>query len=130
MADVHLFEPRDAVLWKEDRVRSRPVTGDKNWTGENAPPGTAISYWLDDDEDDVTLTISDVTSGETFREMDGTGLAGMNRVQWNLRGDVRGDGGGSGPVASPGVYRVELSVDGDDYRTTVTVLEDVWLGAR
>ena len=80
MEDVHLYEPREAVLWKQDRRRSRSVTGDKNWTGESAPAGTAISYWLVDRASDVSITISDVVTGEAFRTLEGTGMAGMNRV--------------------------------------------------
>ena len=137
--DVHVFEPREAVQWKQDRRLSRAVTGDKNWTGDSAPAGTVISYWLADRADDVSITISDVVTGETFRTLEGTGLAGMNTVRWDLRGDRpqngggrgRGGGGGrggnQGPAAQPGIFRVQVSVDGDDYYTTVRVLEDIWL---
>jgi hypothetical protein len=69
---------------------------------------------------------------------------GLNRVQWNLRGDrppraegaQQGGGGGGfggggqnqGPAAEPGLYRVTLTVDGRNYSADVRVLEDVWLG--
>ncbi len=131
--DVHLFTPREAVLWKPDRRLDRSVTGDKNWRGRNAPAGTAISYWLGDDEDHVEIVISNVIDDQAFRTMTGTGDRGLNRVQWDLRGDVRDVDGfsrGSGPLASPGVYRVRLIVDGDEYASTVEVLEDVWLAER
>ena len=39
-------------------------------------------------------------------------------------------GGNQAPLAEPGVYRVTLSVNGDEYSTTVTVLEDIWLDQR
>ncbi len=45
-ADAHLFAPREAVAWKQNRMRSRSVTGDKVLVGDNALPGTAIHYWL------------------------------------------------------------------------------------
>ena len=78
------------------------------------------------------ITITDPVIGETFRPLEGTGFEGMNRVHWDLRGDVRrpGGGGGSGPIAFPGVYHVGMSVDGDEHVTTVTVLEDVWRRGR
>ena len=133
VADVHLFQPREAVLWKTDRLRERSVTGDKNWVGDSAPDGTAISYWLADDSDDVTVRIEDPVTGETFRTLEGTGEAGLNRVQWNLRGESQGGGGGfggnQGPDAAPGVYRVVLEVNGRERSTTVRVVEDVWLRA-
>ena len=137
-SDVHLFQPRDAVLWKEDRRRSRAVTGDKSWTGESALEGTAMSYWLASGGD-VTITIEDALSGEVFRTLEADASAGLNRTHWDLRGDPRedGEGGGGGgfgggnqaATADPGVYRVRLSANGRDHYTSVRVLEDVWLGA-
>ena len=138
---INLFEPREAVQWKVDRRRIRSVTGDKNWRGDSAPPGTAISYWLADGEQDVSIVISEAVTGESFRTLEGTGEPGMNRVQWNLRGDPqeqeggrggggggRGRGGGQGPQAEPGVYRVTLTAGGEQRTTTVRVLEDTWMG--
>jgi len=138
--DVHLFRPREAVLWNNDVRMGRSVTGDKNWTGESAPEGTAIHYALREPAvGDVTLTITDPLTGEAFRTLDGTKNRGMNRVQWDLRGEEPpqeegGGGGGSGrrraPMATPGEYFVTLSVNGQEYVTTVRVLTDHWLGLR
>jgi len=138
---VHLFEPREAVLWANDVQKGRSVTGDKNWTGENAPEGTAIHYALREAATGaVTVTISDPISGEAFRTLEGTANRGMNRVRWDLRGEEpppeEGAGGGGGfgrnraPMATPGVYLVTLSVNGQDYTTAVEVLADHWLGQR
>ena len=143
-SDTHLFEPRDAVLWKEDRTLSRSVTGNKTWQGDNAPRGTVIQYYLNDDVGgEVDLTITDLQTGEVFRDLEGTGDEGLNRVEWDSRGNepppLEGGGGFGGggfgggnqaPLAEPGVYRVTLSVNGDEYSTTVTVLEDIWLDQR
>ncbi len=143
-ADAHLFEPRSAVLWKNDRTRSRAVTGSQNWRGPNAATGTAISYYLRAaPAGDVRLTITDLTTGTVFRNLTATKEAGINRVQWNLRGDPppqaegqqQGGFGGfggqqQGPLASPGVYRITLSVGGRDYVRNVVVEEDVWLMER
>jgi photosystem II stability/assembly factor-like uncharacterized protein len=99
--DVHLYEPRESVRWRNRRTQGRSVTGDKNWQGENAPAGTAIYYWLSEAaEGDVSITIANALTGEVFRTMEGTGVAGMNRVQWNQRSDPppagRGRGGREG----------------------------------
>ena len=137
--DAFLFEPREAVAWKQNRMRSRSVTGDKVLRGDNAPPGTAIHYHLSDDvdADDVSLTVTEVVTGEVFRDLEATGHEGINRVRWDLRGNVPEDapgGGGFGfggpqaPVAGPGTYRVTLTVDGEEFSELVTVLEDVWMG--
>ena len=142
-ADAHLFQPRDAVQWKQDRTLARSVTGNKTWQGQPAPTGTAISYRLESaPRGDVEITITDLRNGEVFRTLEGTANAGLNRVQWDLRGeepeDEEGGGGGGGgfgggnqaPQAEPGVYRVTLSVNGEELSSAVTVLEDIWLGQR
>ena len=137
--DAFLFEPREAVRWKQNRMRSRSVTGDKVLRGDNALPGMAIHYYLADEMDagDVSLTVTDVASGEVFRDLEATGQEGINRVQWDLEGNMpedapAGGGGGFGgpqaPVAEPGVYRVTLTVDGEEMTQTVRVLEDGWMG--
>jgi photosystem II stability/assembly factor-like uncharacterized protein len=141
--DAHLFEPREAVLWKNDRTRSRPVTGTKNFRGENAPDGTMISYYLRAaPSGNVRLTVTDLRTGTTFRDLEAPGGAGLNRVEWDLRGNPppapQGQQGGGfggfgnrqGPLAEPGVYRVTLTVAGRDYVQNVVVLEDSWMMER
>jgi len=149
--NVHLFQPREAVVWKTDIRQRRSVTGAKNFQGENAPAGTAISYFLETSANGVKITITDLASGEVFRTMDGSGTAGMNRVQWDLCSDRRpatpgqglggfggvcsgggGGGGQGGPrqaarSAEPGTYRVTLTVGGKDYTRNVAVLRDEWM---
>jgi hypothetical protein len=109
-ADVVLFEPRSAVRWKEDIRMRRNVTGAKNYRGQSAPEGTAISYYLKSaPSGDVKITIRALGSNEVWRAIDGTATAGMNRVQWNLCSDPRppqpgqafGGGGGGGGVCQP-----------------------------
>ena len=140
--DAFLFEPRDAVLWKRDVRRSRSVTGDKVLQGDNAPLGTALHYYLANDASEVSLSITEVATGEVFRDLEAPAQAGIQRVHWNLRGNPRQRPGGGGfggrgggfrggaPTASPGLYRVALSVDGRTLEQTVTVLEDIWLNQR
>lgn len=138
---VHLFQPREAVAWAGDIQKGRSVTGDKNWQGENAPPGTAVHYYLANEATGaVTVTIVNAATGETFRTLRGTGHAGLNRVQWDLRGEqpqrpAGGGGGGGGgqnqaPTAAPGAYKVTLTVNGQSFTKTVEVLADHWLGQR
>jgi photosystem II stability/assembly factor-like uncharacterized protein len=134
--DAHLFEPRNAVLWKTDIRMARAVTGSKNFRGESAPAGTAISYYLKSAASgEVKITITEVATGQLFRTLDGTKADGLNRVQWNLRGDPPqqgrdvgrggGSGGGSqGPLATPGVYHVTLAVGGREYTRNVVVEPD------
>ena len=81
--------------------------------------------------------MTNTATGELFRNLEAIGNSGINRVQWNLRGNRREQGGGGfggggrqGPMAEPGLYRVSLSVDGQEFETTVRVLEDVWMDER
>jgi hypothetical protein len=164
--DAYLFEPREGVLWKPDIRLRRSATGAKTWRGESAPDGTAISYYLKaaaGGGDGIKLTITDLATGEVFRSLQATGLAGMNRVQWDLCSDRRpvqpgqagaggfggggfgggcgggggfggggGGGGQQGPpmvarLATPGLYKVTLTVGGREYSRTVRVVEDRWM---
>lgn len=126
-SDTHLFEPRSAVLWKNDIRRSRSVTGDKNWTGESAPAGTMIQYYLGAPAD-VSIEVSELATGRVVRALEGTGHAGLNRVQWDLRMNpgLQGQGGAGRPV-SPGTYRVTITVEDATLSALLEVLEDRWL---
>jgi uncharacterized membrane protein YgcG len=142
-ADVTLFTPRPGVAWRSDTQLSINVGGSKHFRGENPQPGTAISYYLKTAATgDVKLTISDYT-GKVVREFTSPPKeAGLNRVQWNLRGGTtpavaagggggggqRGGGGGQrgggGGSLEPGAYLVKLTVNGKDFTTRVVIEAD------
>ncbi len=92
--DLTLFEPRPAVLWKNDAQAQRHV---KNFEfeGKNPQGGTAINI----------LAKSDVGAGKVeflqndkvVSTMDVQIKSGMNRFQWNMRGPV--------PAAAAGAAR-------------------------
>ena len=140
--DGSLLATRDAVQWKNDRRLGTEVPGDKWWRGENAPAGTAISYYLKSGGGDAKITITDLTTGQEVRSHTTPALAGLNRWQWNLCGNpVQGAGGGGrggggfggggcqgGAQARPGPYRVTVNVGGRDIGSNVfRVLEDIWM---
>ena len=54
---LKIYDPREAVQWKQDRTLSRSVTGDKNWTGESAPRGTMVHYYLAEGAEDLGLAV-------------------------------------------------------------------------
>jgi hypothetical protein len=96
-ASSTLFEPREAVLWRQDRRNSTAVPGEKWWAGEVAPRGTAIAYHLKSPVSaEVRVTITNTATGENVRTCIGTGNAGLNRFQWALTSDGGGGGGGGG----------------------------------
>jgi len=139
--DVHLFQPRNAVAFNKDTRLMRSLVGAKQFRGENAPPGVAISYYLKAaTSSPVKITITD-PAGKLFRDIVGTGDAGMKRVQWNLQGNLPADGGGrraasededaprgapQGPIAKPGTYRVTINVNGKNYSAPAIVERDAW----
>jgi photosystem II stability/assembly factor-like uncharacterized protein len=142
--DATLLDIRAAVAWLPDQQNGIYVGGQKNFVGENAQRGTAISYYLKSaPSGDVKITIADAT-GKTIRWIDGTKTQGINRVLWNLqpgqppgqetgRGAVGGFGGGRGgfnPGVDPGTYVVTLEVGGKKLTKPVTVVQDVWLKER
>ena len=127
-ADFHLFPPRPAVLWKNNLRRRRAVTGDKNWTGSNAPAGSAIQYYLADDASEgVEIEITDVITGDVVRTLEGTANAGLNRVQWNLRANPDNPNANQGPAVSPGIFRVTVRANGMEQSALIEVMEDVWM---
>jgi hypothetical protein len=136
-SDVHLFDIRPAVDWLTDRKLQQQLTGQQVFRGENAPEGTAISYYLKANSTaPVKISIADIT-GRVVREMDGTGMQGINRVQWDLSPTPqqgaqggRGGGGGGGGNAPPGMYRVTLTVGSTTLTKTLEVLEDRWMDER
>jgi photosystem II stability/assembly factor-like uncharacterized protein len=140
--DVHLFDVRPAVLFANDIMLSRQMGGAKHFVAQNPPRGPAISYFLKGPvAGDVKIAISDIT-GKVLRDLPGTNVAGINRVQWTLtanppqlppglagRGFGGGGGGGrggfnQGPPVEPGTYLVKLSAGGKDYTTKVVVEAD------
>jgi len=92
-----LFTPRDAVMWKTDYRLGARLPGMKGWSGENAPRGTAIAYYLPSaPSGEVMVTITNTASGEAVRTCVGPAMQGMNRFQWDFRGDGGGGGGARG----------------------------------
>jgi hypothetical protein len=86
-----LLQARDAVLWKNDRRQSRPVTGQKVFEGDAAPDGSFISYYLGSvPSGNIELTITDMSTGELFRTIeDAPKQQGLNRIEWDLCSDRR-----------------------------------------
>jgi hypothetical protein len=93
--DAYLFTPRPAVAYVNDLTNNPHIGGQKNFVGENAPRGTAISYYLKTGATDVKVSIVDV-EGRTLCSVDGPKTAGIHRVEWGLVAPLLGGGGGFG----------------------------------
>ena len=129
--DTTLFEVRPGTQWYNDPRLSRYVGGSKLYRGANPAPGTAISYYLKAaPEGDVSLTIVDYT-GKVVRTLAATKDVGLNRIQWNLRGDppprpaggggFGGGGGGGGGGGRFGGLNLGLPLEAGTYQVKLTV---------
>jgi len=102
--DVHLFDARSATAYLFDYRTDADVGGDHRFEGENAPRGTAISYYLKSAATGpVTVSIVNAL-GQVVCTSTGPSTAGIHRVQWTLVAPgtapqpAGGRGGGGGGV--------------------------------
>jgi hypothetical protein len=132
--DAFLFEVRPAVQWLTD-TQMGVTMPQKQFTGNNPPTGTAISYYLPINlEGEVTLQISD-TRGQPVRTISGPGARGINRVQWNMRADPEPLPPGAsqsnrqrqGPQVDPGTYVVTMKVGGQELMRSIVIEPDIWM---
>jgi hypothetical protein len=82
-SDLTLFEPRPAVLWKNDPQAQRHASN-RDFKGQNPQGGTAINVWAKADMGPQKLEFLQGTN--VVGTMDIDIKAGMNRYQWGLRG--------------------------------------------
>jgi photosystem II stability/assembly factor-like uncharacterized protein len=136
-SDAYLFEVRPATLWLRDMRLNRAPMGARTFRGANPPEGTAISYYLKSSPaGDVKIEISDYR-GRTVSTIVGTKNSGINRIQWNMRGNpppppatfsgvrtLSSDFVNQGPLLEAGTYLVRLLVGGKAYTTKVVIEAD------
>ena len=131
-SELHSFDVRDAVAYRLSNHKGN--TGHKMFIAPNPPEGALIHYYLNDDitgEDAVEITIHG-EADKTIRTLHGSGAAGLNRVNWDLRHEPplppTGQGGFGGPPAGPralpGTYSVRITAGNSQSTTTVTVFDD------
>jgi hypothetical protein len=84
----HLFRPRPAVLWNDDRTAFHGGADDL-FRAKN-PPDAIISYYLRS-RAAGTVTIQFANAGgDVVRELSGSSDAGIHRVSWDLRKSPQG----------------------------------------
>jgi photosystem II stability/assembly factor-like uncharacterized protein len=99
--DAYLFDVRPAVAYKRDYQATQQLAGQHLFVGENAPAGTAISYYLKSAASSVTVQVSDA-SGRALCRSAGATAAGIHRVQWSLVEPLVAGGGGGGRAGAGG----------------------------
>jgi photosystem II stability/assembly factor-like uncharacterized protein len=97
-SDLTLFEPRPAVLWKNDPQAQRHAAN-REFKGTNPQGGTAINVWAKADMGPQKIEFLQGTN--VVSTMDVDIKAGLNRFQWGLRGiptvaATTGNAGGGG----------------------------------
>ncbi len=118
-ADVHLFEPETAVMWRSEPSRGAA----RGFSGSNPPYGTTLVYAFKKEVAAPKLRI-ETLDGKLLREQDLNGKPGVHVVQWNLRRDQTRPGRFRrfGPRVRPGTYRVVL-VAGEKTKTATLRVE-------
>ncbi len=154
VADVHLFKAPDAIRWTYASAPEGGGSGATKNPAEGvsftyhlaAEPEEDISLVILNAEGDVVRTLSSVledpyiapdhpdANPEEERKADLSRNKGMNRASWDLthQGATRIPGSTNdagdmdiGPLVAPSDYIVQLTVDGETYKQTVTVLPDL-----
>jgi hypothetical protein len=145
-SEARLFEPRAAYRFQP--ITSPMTMFDDPSAGEDPAYGASISYWLAKaPEKEVKIRIRN-SRGDTVRTLDGTKVAGINRITWDLEGEpstqikIRmkplyadwvemGEEGWRAAVEGririlqpPGEYTVSLDVAGAEQTASLRVLKD------
>ena len=137
---AHLFTVKPAVAYDYRVFTNDEFLAQKRFIADNPPPGVTISYYVKSAPAAASLTILD-KGGAVVRVLTATKEAGINRVQWDLRGKPpvstrragagggRGGGGGfggnaQGALVDPGEFVAKLVVDGQELTTPVVVEPD------
>jgi uncharacterized membrane protein YgcG len=147
-AKASLLDPHPAIDWGYAGPNRGDQYGNQRFTGDPAPSGAMLYYTLTGPAESVSLRVIDI-NGDTIADLGGETAPGLHRANWNLRrtgggqarggrggGQARGGrgggggrrggrgGGGGGAAVGPGVYRVVLTVDGEEMTRTVRVEAD------
>jgi len=154
-ADAHLFTPEPEVRWV---ASDRTNYAFSNFEGESEEEGASLFYYLRN-AGDVTITLYQGQVPISVIEDEGSAgvnVVQWNMQKWiersaaeqeRMREARSGQGGGGGGFqrggpsaadriryaisdAAPGTYRVVLAVNGRDYESSVTILQDEWWEER
>ncbi len=130
-AKTFLFKPGDVVRWRSEPSHT-PMTGvgSRRFVGENPRFGAEIVYSLAAKADKTRLQIQDY-AGRAVRELEASPEPGLHRIEWNLMMEEKpsllaaATGGRKKDVPAPaGMYRIVLTVDGEEYKQGLKVEPD------
>lgn len=104
--DVVLVAPQDIL--DLGRIPSRWFPSGEEFGAVNTQPGTQIFYWLKSKAEGGVKVLVKNSAGQTMGTLDGTGEAGLNRVDFRPPRNR---------MAGTGDYTVVLQVGGKEYTT-------------
>jgi hypothetical protein len=115
--DLTLFDPRPAILWKND-VQAQRHAANRQFLGRNPEGGTAINILSKTEMGAAKVEF--LQADKVVSTMDVSIRAGLNRFQWNMRGPVPtgGRGAGTGGGGRGGAPTALLPEDPDAPPTT------------
>jgi photosystem II stability/assembly factor-like uncharacterized protein len=152
-APARLFRPATVTRWRPEPPRNAPIgAGSRRFVGENPPGGAQLLYALTRKADKASIEIFDY-AGNTVRELPASTEPGLHKVVWDLvRAGVRTPGPrgwrgrlpllstaagpgvlawqrrpgapGGNTSAPPGMYRVVLTVDGQEHSQGLRIEAD------
>jgi hypothetical protein len=157
-SSAYLFAPRPAYRFQPitepmshaDSASQYPdLRGHDPVAGKNPPYGASINYYFKSaPRGNVKIRILDA-KGQTIRTLEGSKQPGINRIWWDLRGELSKEirlrtspayasevrvgpegwwplpeGGRLSVLALPGTYTVKLEVDGRELSHPLTVRKD------
>lgn len=137
--NVHLYPVRPATRW--NMYSQIENMGQRAYIAKNPAFGASINCYINQKpEDPIKVEIKDET-GKVIRTLtDSNAVAGLNRIQWDLRGEGaiellkrRSTGWWSGsmrPYVVPGKYTVVLHANGEVHETEIMVKGDPRLGLK
>ncbi|MFC1493475.1 WD40/YVTN/BNR-like repeat-containing protein, partial [candidate division KSB1 bacterium] len=131
---AHLFESRPEI--KLAGIYEWQFLTSKVFKKDNPENGVTISYYLKDmQSDSVEIEILDIT-GKVIRNIKGSHDSGINKVLWNFQHNPppsrQSDQSAQQQrsrrrrpeIAVPGVYLAKVSLNGGEYKITLTVEKD------
>lgn len=157
-AKAHLYRPNTGTQWRSEPGRFSPYgSGARRFMGQNPPRGVQLYFSLNQKAEKASLKVLDY-AGQTVRQMTVPTEPGLHALNWDLtrvslrptvetgegpppkapqkggRGGRPGGGTGGPPVrfgqaVTPGMYRVVLTVDGQEFTQGIRVDADPTLPA-
>jgi photosystem II stability/assembly factor-like uncharacterized protein len=145
-SDLEVFDLAPATEWRI-YIDDNGFEGQRVFRAPNPPNGAVIDYYLNrgTDKDHKVRIVVRNSRDEVVSELDGSGIAGINRVEWDLRWQTPAPPadlqvfamrqgfffyrvlphlGMPGPFVEPGDYKVTVSLGDQASAKTLTVADD------